>query len=157
MKDKAPKVRTCLWFEKDGLAAARFYTSLLPDSHVDTEHMLGRDEPLVIDFTLAGAPFQILNGGPHFKLSEAASIAVLADNQAEIDRLWQALSADGGEESQCGWLKDRWGVSWQIYPQALLDMQSADDQDAAERARQAMYRMTKLNIAELEAAFDGRA
>lgn len=149
------KVRTCLWFEKDGLAAARFYTSLLPDSWVDTEHALGRDEPLLIDFTLAGAPYQILNGGPHFKLSEAASISVIAMDQNEIDRLWHALTADGGEESQCGWLKDRWGVSWQIYPKELLEMQSAQDQEAAERARQAMYKMKKLDIAALKAAFNG--
>ena len=81
---------------------------------------------------------------------------MLADDQAEIDRLWNALTADGGEESQCGWLKDRWGVSWQIYPQALLDMQSADDQKAAERARQAMYKMKKLDIAALQAAFEGK-
>ena len=149
------KVRTCLWFEKDGLVAARLYTSLLPDSRIETEHTLGRDEPLLIDFTLAGTPYQILNGGPHFKLSEAASISVLAKDQHEIDHLWHALTADGGEESQCGWLKDRWGVSWQIYPKALLDMQSAQDQQAAERARQAMYKMKKLDIAALEAAFNG--
>jgi len=150
------KVRTCLWFEKDGLDAAHFYTSLLPDSRLETEHALGRDEPLLVDFTLAGAPYQILNGGPHFKLSEAASISVLAADQTEIDRLWDALTADGGEESQCGWLKDRWGLSWQIYPQALLDMQSAVDKDAAERARQAMYKMKKLEVAALVAAFEGR-
>ncbi len=148
------KIRTCLWFEKSGHEAARFYVSLLPDSRVETEHVLGSDEPMLVDFTLAGAPYQILNGGPHFKLNEAASISVLAEDQAEIDLLWDALTANGGEESQCGWLKDRWGVSWQIYPQALLDMQSADDQDAAERARQAMYKMKKLDIAALEAAFE---
>lgn len=155
MTKPSHKVRHCLWFEKDGAEAAAFYVSLLPDSRVETEHALGRDEPVLIDFTLAGAPYQILNGGPHFKLSEAASISVLAEDQAEIDRLWDALTANGGEESQCGWLKDRWGVSWQIYPQVLLDMQSADDQDAAERARQAMYKMKKLDIAALQAAFNG--
>lgn len=149
------KTRTCLWFEKNGLEAARFYVTLLPDSRLEAEHALGRPEPMLVDFILAGAPFQILNGGPHFKLSEAASISVLAEDQAEIDRLWDALTSNGGEESQCGWLKDRWGVSWQIYPQALLDMQSAEDQDAVERARQAMYQMKKLDIATLEAAFNG--
>lgn len=150
-----PKVRTCLWFEKGGAEAAAFYVSLLPDSRVETAHTLGREEPLLIDFILAGAPYQILNGGPHFTLSEAASISVLAQDQAEIDRLWDALTAEGGEESMCGWLKDRWGVSWQIYPQALLDMQGADDQEAATRARQAMYKMKKIEIAALEAAFNG--
>ena len=156
MTDQNHKVRTCLWFEKGGAEAAAFYVSLLPDSCVETEHALGGEEPLLIDFTLAGAPYQILNGGPRFKLSEAASISVLAQDQAEIDQLWNALTADGGEESQCGWLKDRWGVSWQIYPQALLDMQSADDQEAAERARQAMYKMKKLDIAALQAVFNGK-
>ncbi len=148
-----PRVRSCLWFEKGGGEAAAFYVTLLPDSRVETEWLLGGDAPMLIDFTLAGAPYQILNGGPHFKLSEAASISVLAQDQAEIDRLWEALTTNGGEESQCGWLKDRWGVSWQIYPRALLDMQGAEDQDAAERARQAMYQMKKINIAALEAAF----
>lgn len=149
------KIRTCLWFEKGGAEAAAFYVTLLQDSWVETEHALGRKEPLLVDFTLAGAPYQILNGGPHFKLSEATSISVLAEDQSEINRLWDALTADGGEESQCGWLKDRWGVSWQIYPQALLDMQGADDQEAAERVRQAMYKMKKLDIAALQAAFNG--
>ncbi len=148
------KVRTCLWFEKDGLEAARYYVSLLPDSKIENEHLLGQDAPLLIDLTLTGAPYQILNGGPNFKLSEAASISVLADDQSEIDRLWSALTANGGEESMCGWLKDRWRVSWQIYPQSLLDMQSAEDQQAAERARQAMYKMNKIDIAALAAAFN---
>lgn len=154
MTDPHHKVRTCLWFEKGGAEAAAFYVSLLPDSRVETEHALGQEESVLVDFTLAGAPYQILNGGPHFKLSEAASISVLADDQGEIDRLWDALTADGGEESQCGWLKDRWGVSWQIYPQALIDMQGADDQEAAERVRQAMYKMKKLDLAALQAAFE---
>lgn len=153
-----PKVRTCLWFESGGQEAAAYYVSLLPDSFVETVFRPDPEGPaLIVDFTLAGTPYQILNGGPHFKLSEAASLAVLAADQEEIDRLWDALTADGGEESQCGWLKDRWGVSWQIYPKALLDMQMADDQEAAERARQAMYKMKKLDIATLEAAFGGEA
>lgn len=150
------KVRTCLWFEKGGAEAARFYVSLLPDSWMEGEHELGQSEPMLVDFTLAGAPFQILNGGPHFQLSEAASISVIVSDQAELDRLWEALCADGGDERQCGWLKDRWGVFWQIYPRALLDMQSSDDQAAAERVRQAMYAMKRLDIARLETAFNGR-
>ena len=149
------KIRTCLWFEKDGLAAAKFYTALIPNSRIESEHLLGHQEPLLIDVTLAGAPYQILNAGPRFTLSEAASISVLANDQAEIDRLWDALASNGGQESQCGWLKDRWGVSWQIYPQSLLEMQSSDDSAAAERVRQAMYPMKKLKIDELEAAFAG--
>ncbi|WP_263845588.1 VOC family protein [Roseobacter sinensis] len=151
------RVRTCLWFERGGAEAAEFYVSLLPDSQMETVLAPDGAEPLLVNFTLAGAPYQILNGGPHFKLTEAASISVLADRQQEIDRLWAALTADGGEESQCGWLKDRWGLSWQIYPRALLDMQASDDQVAAERARQAMYSMKKLDIAALDAAFAGSA
>ncbi|MGZ2256351.1 VOC family protein [Roseobacter sp. A03A-229] len=149
------RVRTCLWFEKDGANAAEFYVSLLPGSQMETVLAPGGAEPLLVNFTLAGTPYQILNGGSHFKFSEAASISVLANDQEDIDRLWHALTANGGEEGQCGWLKDRWGVSWQIYPQALLDMQTADDQVAAERARQEMYTMKKLNIAALNAAFAG--
>ncbi|MBO9433736.1 VOC family protein [Ruegeria sp. R13_0] len=149
------KVRTCLWFESGGADAANFYVSLLPDSRMETVLAPDAGEPVMVDFTLAGAPYQILNGGPHFKLTEAASITVLAKDQDEIDRLWAALTSDGGEEAQCGWLKDRWGVSWQIYPQVLLDMQAAKDQAAAERARQAMYKMNKIDISELEAAFAG--
>lgn len=147
------RVRTCLWFEKGGADAAALYVSLLPNSRVETALAPDGADPLLVNFTLSGAPYQILNGGPHFKLSEAASISVLADDQEEIDRLWNTLTAAGGEESQCGWLKDRWGLSWQIYPQVLLDMQSAEDQTAAERVRQAMYKMKKLDIAALKAAF----
>ncbi|MHA7872039.1 MAG: VOC family protein [Hyphococcus sp.] len=148
------KIRTCLWFESGGLDAARFYVSLLPDSRLESAHALGGEEPLLIDFTLSGAPYQILNGGPHYKLNEAASISILAEDQTEIDRLWDALTADGGQESRCGWLKDRWGVSWQIYPKVLLEMQSSSNQEAAERVRQAMYKMQKIDIAILKAAFE---
>ncbi|MEO0786375.1 MAG: VOC family protein [Pseudomonadota bacterium] len=148
-------IRTCLWFESGGLEAARFYTSLLPDSAVELSDWPGDDEPIIVNFILQGAPFQILNGGPHFKLTPAASISILTDDQAETDRLWDALTSNGGEESQCGWLTDRWGVSWQIVPKALVDMQTADDKEASERARQAMYSMKKIDIAALEAAFNG--
>jgi predicted 3-demethylubiquinone-9 3-methyltransferase (glyoxalase superfamily) len=149
------RVRTCLWFEKDGAAAADFYVSLLPDSQMETVVAPDGAESLLVNFTLSGAPYQILNGGPHFRLSEAVSISVMVYDQAEIDRLWAALTGNGGEESQCGWLKDRWGLSWQIYPQVLIDMQTAKDQVAAERTRQAMYKMKKLDIAALKAAFAG--
>lgn len=150
-----PKTRICLWFEKGGLEAARFYTTLLPDSRVEPADWPGDAEPIIVNFTLAGTPYQILNGGPHYQLSPAASISVLTEDQAETDRLWDALTADGGEESMCGWLTDRWGVSWQIVPEALVAMQTAEDQVAAERARQAMYTMRKIDIAALRAAFDG--
>ena len=151
-------VRTCLWMEKDGEAAARFYTSLIPGSAVeDQDRFKGGDTPaLVVNFHLAGTPYMILNGGPHFTLSPAASISVLTEDQAETDRLWDALTADGGQESQCGWLIDRWGLSWQITPRAVPQMTFSDDAAAAERARQAMYRMTRLDIAAIRAAFEGK-
>lgn len=150
-----PKTRPCLWFESGGLQAARFYTSLLPNSRVEDDNWPGEDEPIIVNFVLAGTPYQIINGGPHYQLSPAASISVLTDDQTETDRLWDALTADGGQESRCGWLSDRWGVSWQIVPKALVDIQLADDQVAAERARQAMYKMNRIDIAALEAAFNG--
>jgi predicted 3-demethylubiquinone-9 3-methyltransferase (glyoxalase superfamily)/uncharacterized protein YndB with AHSA1/START domain len=150
---KQQKVRTCLWFDGNGHEAARYYVSLLPDSFIETEWV--GDPPLVVEFTLAGAPMMILNGGPHYKLNPAASISVLTKDQTETDRLWTALLAGGGEESMCGWLVDRYGVSWQITPEALMRMQVSEDQVAAERARQAMYKMRKIDIAALEAAFRG--
>ena len=148
------KTRPCLWFEKGGLQAARFYTTLLPDSFVEDENWPGEDEPIIVNFTLAGTPYQIINGGPHYRLSPAASISVITEDQSETDTLWKSLTANGGKESKCGWLTDRWGVSWQIVPQALIEIQTSDDQVAAERARQAMYKMNKIDIAALQAAFN---
>lgn len=147
------KIRTCLWFEKEGLEAARFYTSLLPNSALDDHENKGSRYPLVVNFTLAGAPYQILNGGPHYKLSPAASISVTTEDQAETDRLWNALTENGGSESKCAWLVDRWGVSWQIVPKALLEMFKSTDREAAARAEQAMFKMKKIDIVVLEAAF----
>lgn len=150
-------VRTCLWMDKDGAAAARFYTGLIPGSAVeDQDSFKGGDTPaLIVNFHLAGVPYMILNGGPHFTLTPAASISVLTEDQAETDRLWDALTADGGQESMCGWLVDRWGLSWQITPRAVIQMTFADDPVASERARQAMYGMKKLDIAAMRAAFKG--
>lgn len=151
-------VRTCLWMEKDGEDAARFYTALIPGSAMEDVFRQGAGAPpLVVNFNLGGVPYMILNGGPHFTLSEAVSISVLTDDQAETDRLWEALTADGGRESQCGWLVDRWGLSWQITPRAVIEMNFSADQAAAERARQAMYQMKKLDIATMRAAYDGKA
>lgn len=148
------KVRTCLWFEGNGREAAEFYVSLLPDSHINEKFAAFEDEPLVVEFTLAGAPMMTLNGGPMFKHSEAASISVLTEDQSETDRLWNALT-NGGEESMCGWLKDRYGVSWQITPKRMVELVNHEDQAAAARAREAMFKMKKINIAALEAAFSG--
>ena len=125
----------------------------MPDSNMAEDKWWGEDEPIIVNFVLAGTPYQIINGGPHYKLSPAASISVLTKDQQETDRLWEALLTNGGEESMCGWLADRWGVSWQIVPERLIEMQTSDDQEAAERARQAMYQMKKIDIAALEAAF----
>jgi predicted 3-demethylubiquinone-9 3-methyltransferase (glyoxalase superfamily) len=156
------KISTVLWFEKGGEAAARLYTSLIPNSRITTKitpPMDGQPQPaeeaLVIDFELYGVPYQILNGGPHFKQSEAVSIMVQTEDQAETDRLWNALIADGGAESQCGWLKDKWGVSWQITPSILLRAISSDDRAAAKRAMDAMMKMRKIDIAAIEAAVRG--
>ena len=150
------KVRTCLWFDSQGEEAAAFYVSLLPDSRIETVSRPEPDGPaLVVDFTLAGAPYQALNGGPMFTHTPAASISVLTKNQAETDLLWTALLAGGGAEAQCGWLTDRFGVWWQIVPEVLLEMMGAPDRAAAARAQQAMLQMPKLDVAALEAAFRG--
>lgn len=151
-----PKVATCLWFDDQAEEAARFYTSLLPDSRIVDDGRVDPDTPpIMVTFTLAGTPFQALNGGPHFQLNEAASISVSTADQAETDRLWNALIADGGSESQCGWLEDRFGLSWQIVPEALPRLLGADDRAAANRAMEALLQMQKIDIARLEAAFRG--
>jgi predicted 3-demethylubiquinone-9 3-methyltransferase (glyoxalase superfamily) len=149
------KVRTCFWFECGGLDAAEFYVSLLPWSAIDAVYPHGNpDDPMIVEFTLHGSPMMIMSAGPHFTPSPAASISVLTTDQNETDRLWSALVAHGGVESRCGWLADRWGVSWQIVPEALPRLLSARDRIAAGRAQAAMMQMNKINIAELEAAFN---
>lgn len=150
---RSSKVRTCLWFEKDGLSAARFYTHLIPNSVLETDAADGA-EPMVVAFWLDGAPYQILNGGPHFRATPAASIVVTTRDQTETDRFWDALTADGGAPGRCGWLTDRWGVSWQIVPDVLPRLLSAPDRAAAGRAQAAMMEMGKIDIAKMEAAFN---
>lgn len=149
------KVRTCWWFDGNGYEAAKFYCSIVPESRIDSAFE-PRDgaEPLAVAFTLAGAPMMILNGGPMYKPNEAASISVLTEDQAETDRLWSALLADGGKESMCAWLKDKYGVSWQIVPRRLVELMSDEDRVAAGRAREAMMKMKKIDIAALEVAFE---
>lgn len=151
------KVRTCWWFNGNGYEAAKFWCSLLPGSAIDEEFQHGAEggEPMVVEFTLAGAPMMILNGGDMFKPNEAASISVLTEDQAETDRLWNALTADGGAESMCGWCKDKYGVSWQIVPRRLVELIGHEKSDAATRAREAMFKMRKIDIAAIEAAFEG--
>jgi 2-polyprenyl-6-hydroxyphenyl methylase/3-demethylubiquinone-9 3-methyltransferase len=156
------KISTVLWFEKDGEAAAKFYTSLIPNSRIVGVYSppvgdVGQPakEALVIDFDLDGVPYQILNAGPYFKQTEAVSIMVQTEDQAETDHLWNALIADGGAESQCGWLKEMWGFSWHITPSMLLETTNSSDRAAAKRAIDAMMKMGKIDIAAIDAAFRG--
>lgn len=148
MSDKN-KVRTCLWFDGNGEEAAKFYVSIVPGSAIEVV------SGPVVELSLAGTPYMFLSGGPQHKLSPAASIVVRTSDQAETDRLWNALLADGGEESRCAWLTDRFGVSWQVVPDALPRLLGAEDREAAGRAMQAMMQMGKIDIAALESAFRG--
>ena len=148
------KVRTCLWFDGKGAAAAEFYVSLIPGSAIETDYEKGT-EPLMVNFHLAGVPYPALNGGPHYQASPAASIMVMTKDQEETDRLWDALIADGGEESRCAWCVDRFGVSWQVVPEALVRTVGGPDREGAARATQAMLQMSKIDIATLEAAYAG--
>ncbi|MEK4034206.1 VOC family protein [Methylocystis sp. IM3] len=150
------KVRTCLAFRDQAEEAARFYVSLLPGSELETVFRPNPGEPaLTALFTLAGTPYQALNMGDYVTLNDAVSISVMTKDQEETDRLWAALLADGGAENRCGWLKDRFGLSWQIVPEVLPRLLTAEDRAAAGRAMQAMLGMVKLDIAGLEAAFKG--
>lgn len=150
------KVRTCLWFDGTGEEAARFYVSLIEGSAIESAFRPNpAGLPLVVNFTLAGTPYQALNGGPMFSFTEATSISVTTKDQAETDRLWQALVAEGGAESHCGWLKDRFGLSWQIIPEALPTLLAGPDKAGAGRAMQAMMGMGRIVIADLEAAYRG--
>lgn len=149
------KVRTCLWFEKAGLSAAEFYVSLLPWSAIDAVYPHGNpDDPMIVEFTLHGSPMMIMSAGLHHKPSPAASISVLTKDQDETDHLWSALTSSGGAVGRCGWLTDRWGVSWQIVPEVLPRLLGAPDRAAAGRAQVAMMQMSKIDIAALESAFN---
>jgi predicted 3-demethylubiquinone-9 3-methyltransferase (glyoxalase superfamily) len=148
-------IRTCLWFRDGrGSEAAAFYCTLIPGSRVETVFNgdNGYGTFSVIDFTLGGVPYQILDAGPMFTLSEAVSISVATDDQAETDRLWAALTANGGEESICGWLKDRYGVSWQVYPKRLTELTTSADRQVSTKAMAAMMKQKKIDIAAIEAA-----
>ncbi|MCY3813375.1 MAG: VOC family protein [Gammaproteobacteria bacterium] len=153
-------VRTCLWFDDAAMPAAEFYCSLLPGSRIERVDRypqgIGMGEPgkvAGVDFTLAGAPYQAINGGDRFQLNEAASITVATEDQAETDRLWVALTAQGGAESQCGWLKDRFGLSWQIVPRRATELMYGPH---AARVWAALMRMKKIDVTVLEAAAQGR-
>ena len=153
-------VSTFLWFDDGAGEAARFYTELVPNSRITGSQVLPEGSPspgevLSVTFELDGQLFRAMNAGPRFPFTEAVSIEVSVEDQAEVDRLWNALIADGGEESRCGWLRDRWGLSWQIVPTALATVLGGSDAEGAARALQAMLGMTKLDVAALEAAYAG--
>jgi predicted 3-demethylubiquinone-9 3-methyltransferase (glyoxalase superfamily) len=155
------KIAPCLWFDGEAEEAAKFYVSLLPDSRIDKiQHNTidSRSGPagsvLVVQFTLAGQEYMALNGGMRFEYTHAISFKVDCTDQAELDRLWDGLSA-GGSVEQCGWLKDRYGVSWQIVPAVLPKLLGGPDRAGAQRAMQAMLQMVKLDIAGLQKAYDG--
>jgi predicted 3-demethylubiquinone-9 3-methyltransferase (glyoxalase superfamily) len=146
MKIEHDKVTPFLWYEKDAEAAARLYVSLFPNSAIEEA------TPMMVTFTLAGRRFMALNGGPHYKASPAFSMFVRCEDQSEVDRLWDKLLAGGGTEDRCGWLRDKFGLSWQICPVRLLELLSHADRDVAGRAQKAMLEMKKIDVSLLEQA-----
>lgn len=156
------KVRTHLWFAENGHEAAQFYVSVVPNSRITNVVNatagipdVPEGTPFIVELELDGHAVTILTAGPAFTLDEAFSLYLSADSQEEVDHYWEALTADGGEPSRCGWLKDRYGVSWQVVPTALDDIMSRPDAAGVARATQAMLQMGKLEIAPLEAAYAG--
>ena len=157
-----PEITPWLWFDTEGEEAAKFYTSVFPDSRIDSISRSPTDNPsekegevMTVNFTLGDRQFIGLNGGPDFKFTEAVSFWIDCKDQAEVDHYWEILTADGGEPSMCGWLKDRYGLSWQVVPRGLPQMYNSPDREGAKRAMDAMLKMGKLDIALLEAAFKG--
>ncbi len=157
-----PKNTICLWYDSDALDAATFYAATFPDSAVTRVTRAPADYPsgkrgdvLTVEFTVLGIPCIGLNGGPTFRHSEAFSFQVATDDQAETDRYWNAIVGNGGQESECGWCKDKWGVSWQITPRVLTEAYAGDDPAVAARAFAAMMTMRKIDVAAIEAAVRG--
>lgn len=155
------RISPFLWFDSQAEQAANLYVSIFPNSRITSSSRYGEAGPgpagsvMTISFELDGLPVTALNGGPHFKLTEAFSMSVDCADQAEVDRYWDRLIADGGQPSQCGWLKDRFGLSWQIVPRALPRLLQDPDRAKAQRVMTAMLKMTKLDVATLEAAARG--
>ena len=157
------ELTTCLWFDGRAREAAEFYTSVFPDSSIDTEWNAPIDTPgnsqgeeVFVEFTIFGQKFVGLNGGPRFPHTEAVSFQIPCKDQDEIDHYWSVLTADGGEESQCGWLKDKFGVSWQVISPELMHYLGGPDPEGSQRATQAMLTMKKIDLAELQRAYEGR-
>ena len=153
---------TCLWFDGRAREAANFYTSIFPDSSLEDNWIAPTDTPgntkgeeIVVNFKIFGRPFIGLNGGPQFTHSEAISFQIPCVDQNEIDKYWDLLTADGGSESQCGWLKDKFGISWQITSPEMMKYLGGSNPEGAERATQAMLRMRKIDLAEMQKAYNG--
>ena len=153
---------TCLWFDGRAREAATFYTSIFPDSSLADNWIAPTDTPgnkqgdeIVVNFKIFGQNFIGLNGGPIFTHSEAVSFQIPCKDQAEIDKYWELLIADGGEESQCGWLKDKFGVSWQVTSPEMMNDLGGSDPEGAQRATQAMLEMTKIDLAKMKKAYEG--
>jgi predicted 3-demethylubiquinone-9 3-methyltransferase (glyoxalase superfamily) len=158
-----PDITPCLWFDTEGEDAANFYTSIFPNSRIVGVSHYGEAGPreagtvLTVEFELDGTPFTALNGGPEFTFDEAISFQISCKDQAEVDHYSERLTADGGEQGPCGWVKDRFGVSWQVVPTPVTDCLTGPDPEGAQRAMKAMLGMHKLDIAAIQAAYNGTA
>jgi predicted 3-demethylubiquinone-9 3-methyltransferase (glyoxalase superfamily) len=157
-----PKNTICIWYDREALDAAEFYALTFPDSKVKAVHRAPADYPsgkegdvITVEFTVYGVPCIGLNGGPAFRQTEAFSFQIATDDQAETDRLWNAIVGNGGQESACGWCKDKWGVSWQITPRILTEAIAHPDREKAKRAFAAMMEMGKIDVAKIESALRG--
>lgn len=162
---RSPKMTICLWFDNQGEEAAKFYTSIFKDGKIGKIHRYGKEgfeyhhQPegavMTVDFFANGTSFQALNGGPEFKFNESISLVVTCDSQKDVDYYWEKLTGQGGQEVQCGWLKDKYGLSWQIVPKAFEEMMESSDKKGIGRAMEAMFQMKKLDVNKLEQAFRG--
>lgn len=167
MASIAHKITPCLWFDTEAEQAAKFYVSIFKNAKLGTisrypdagqeVHGKPAGSVMVAEFEIEGVKFIALNGGPQFKFDEAISFQIHCDDQAEVDYFWSKLTADGGQESQCGWLKDRFGLSWQVVPRALIEMLGGPDRAAVQRVFKALMEMQKFDIAALRRAYEGKA